>query len=892
MAGFDLQLLPKRPAMLLYVSDNATTCYPSTHGYSTTRPARYTLCALAVMLAGVLQWHTYSYLQSCFQLFARLYKTVDRFTLALHIQRAAPTLVHPHVIQNNVTGNPPHLGVERHWTHRASAHSRVGPKSGGTHNRLGPHMLLRLLIFLTRSTPTLSVSADARVDIGAITMSGIALAVKPNGQRKASEPPNSHTQASSCIKRSFRRAYGRACRAGGAYYKGRWRRQDWFRGSNLRPQLLPNIRPQRQAGPHWRTLCWNAGGLTTSVFQELETYVRDHSIDIVLIQESKWTHDSTWTNKDYHYVHSPGSGKHDRYGGLLIMISTRLAKAEDIQFYAPHPGRLLHVRIPHGSTHVDILNWCQYAINQQHGTPDRRQKLLMQIQKTIAHLPRRNVLLLGGDFNCPCEPHGTVCGTAVVPHNPLYYPDVQDHQHVWRSLHLTALNTWSRPQHGQLATFIFGEANDQSYSQIDFVMIRSHHITDQARTSQVVADFPVAAWRGGTKHCPVLALVPVPRVLWKPQQHQTKPAQIDRDSLLRDLRQQEPSQALQALRTEVDAHMHQPLDTFNQVLLQAGEKLSTSAQALTQSEALANCARDMWRLFRGMRRHRFTMQGVITAWRQWAQFTQAHRIHKARSKERSKQRRINLLDQGQQAANRGDAHGLWATVRQLAPKAPRRKLQLRRNGHMISVEAEMDWILEAYGQRYSVQDEDIQVHFAFAPHTGIHIEATDLEWFLFRLNPRKATPKDTAPALLVKACAHSLSRSTAQQLNTIWGQGGHYVPTRWSDADVALLVKAHGRSASPLDLRPIGVQDALGKAVMSTVILRAKQARHTLRSQFPPFSPQCTSPYLSVVYTQLRQMLSLYRMLRRFECSTEASAHRRPCAFCNLCRSDCCSKES
>ena len=83
------------------------------------------------------------------------------------------------------------------------------------------------------------------------------------------------------------------------------------------------------------------------------------------------------------------------------------------------------------------------------------------------------------------------------------------------------------------------------------------------------------------------------------------------------------------------------------------------------------------------------------------------------------------------------------------------------------------------------------MHFAFAPHPGIHIEATDLEWFLFRLNPRKVTPKDTAPALLVKACAHSLSRSTAQQLNAIWGQGGHYVPTRWSDADVALLWSRH-----------------------------------------------------------------------------------------------------
>ena len=62
MAGFDLQSLQKGIAMLLYVSDNAATCYPSTNRFSTTRSARYTLCTLAVALAGVLQWHTYSYL--------------------------------------------------------------------------------------------------------------------------------------------------------------------------------------------------------------------------------------------------------------------------------------------------------------------------------------------------------------------------------------------------------------------------------------------------------------------------------------------------------------------------------------------------------------------------------------------------------------------------------------------------------------------------------------------------------------------------------------------------------------------------------------------------------------------------------------------------------------
>ena len=101
------------------------------------------------------------------------------------------------------------------------------------------------------------------------------------------------------------------------------------------------------------------------------------------------------------------------------------------------------------------------------------------------------------------------------------------------------------------------------------------------------------------------------------------------------------------------------------------------------------------------------------------------------------------------------------------------------------------------------------------------------------MNPWKATPRETAPAVLVKACAHSLSQTTVAQLNHRWKQGEAYVPERWSDADVALLVKAHGRSTSPLDLRPIGVQDSLGKAVMSTTILRAKKAIHSLVSRFP-----------------------------------------------------------
>ena len=83
------------------------------------------------------------------------------------------------------------------------------------------------------------------------------------------------------------------------------------------------------------------------------------------------------------------------------------------------------------------------------------------------------------------------------PPNPLHYTDHQDHQQVWRALHLTALNTWIRPQHGQVATFMFEGTEHQPQSQIDFVIIRSHHCATRSKQAGIIESFPGAAWRSG-----------------------------------------------------------------------------------------------------------------------------------------------------------------------------------------------------------------------------------------------------------------------------------------------------------------------------------------------------------------------------------------------------------
>eukprot|EP00439_Symbiodinium_sp_Y106_P046963 s2644_g6.t1 len=522
------------------------------------------------------------------------------------------------------------------------------------------------------------------------------------------------------------------------------------------------------------------------------------------------------------------------------MVSTRHARADQLRYCVHHAGRLLHVRIPHGNTHVDVVNWYQYAVNQQEGTFEKRQKLLIKLQKCLAHLPRRNSLVLGGDFNCPCEQHANVCGPAHLPPNPLHYTDYSDHQQVWRTLHLTALNTWTRPQHGQIATFVFEGNENLIQSQIDFIMIRSQHCTPRSKKAGIIETFPVAGWRTGAKHLPVRAEVPLPRAHWTPRPQTEKLVHIDQDNLIVDLRQQRPTPTLQALRDEVRIRLTSSTDPINDssnILNEVAQRYYPSrmspAAAPTQPEALANCARTMWGLFRRMRAQRFSAAGVFTAWRTWTQYMQAHRIHKARAKARSKQRKQDLLQQAQIAAAKQDARELYKIIKQLAPRAPKKQLQLYRGGHMIPIEEEMSWILEAYGERYGEQTVEDAVGFDLEVHTGINLAADDIEHHLNQLRPRKAVPKGDAPAVLWKACSSILAGPVAAQLQATWGSSCPQVPQRWADADVALLPKAHGRSASPLDWRPIGVQAPLGKCVMSSLIGHAKQAIVALIRRYP-----------------------------------------------------------
>ena len=90
-----------------------------------------------------------------------------------------------------------------------------------------------------------------------------------------------------------------------------------------------------------------------------------------------------------------------------------------------------------------------------------------------------------------------------------------------------------------------------------------------------------------------LADEPVPRPKWNSgaRAPASNAVHIDREQIIADLRSPTPTTAMEALRQEVAAHVQDPVDDFNDVLVQVASKYYPLKrpvnEALTATEALA-----------------------------------------------------------------------------------------------------------------------------------------------------------------------------------------------------------------------------------------------------------------------------------------------------------------
>ncbi|CAE7193616.1 unnamed protein product [Symbiodinium sp. CCMP2592] len=752
--------------------------------------------------------------------------------IAGHLAKSQLSDLTPTSTQHSAADLPGRTGDSAHYDEI----SRTGPNSGGTYSRPIGRLKFGIVLLLNQVVVNQSVSADVRVGGPFAMPPGASSEAKLSRPREASMPFQTWTPDTSRIqKRSYQRAYARAVRDGGAFYRGSWKPHVWFQRASVRPVYLPKFRNTTPTSGtrSIRMMTWNAGGLSSDVYQELLTFVRDQGMDVCLVQETKWAEDNCWSSVDFHFIHSAGRGKLDKVGGLLTIVSTRLARRDDLQYQGVHPGRLLHVRVQTGKVPLDILNVYQYAANDKPDTPDHRHRFLLCLQRCLSSLPRRHALVLSGDFNSTCSPVPKVCGPHVLPVVESHKFDYMDLLHLCEAQSLVVLNSWKAPSAAHtLATFTFGKLQ----SQIDYVMVRQSMANAEAKQAGVIRNYPVASWREGANHHAVEATLPLPRPHWLSRPQPPAAHKINMPQMIADLRATTPTPALRAFRDEVAECVQPDLHTMDNVVLQAAlkhyPKKEPPQTPPTQPEELASSARHLWALHRQMKAQKFTAKGIVEAWKLWAQFAKAHKIYKHRAKVRSKVRRDELLQQAQQAADRGNSHEMWSVIKRLAPKSRHKKVQLYKHGHLMTPTAELDWIAEAFGERFGAQFSS-EPGALLRQHAPVQLQEDYVLEELQNIPVRKAVPPGAVPAIAWRACAAQIVHPLVRKVNEDWRAAQVRVHQDWAKADVALLPKGKSNASSPLDLRPIGLQHPVGKTIMKVVLSMAKEEMVEMVRKWP-----------------------------------------------------------
>ena len=119
---------------------------------------------------------------------------------------------------------------------------------------------------------------------------------------------------------------------------------------------------------------------------------------MLILTETRWGFDSTWEDDQWSYIHS--TSLEHKSGGILVMMSKKVARSDMLGYEPIVAGRLLHVRIHYEGRAVDLLAVCQYMAQPLFAARDKRQGLWAALDSTLTSLPKRNLLICAGDYNC------------------------------------------------------------------------------------------------------------------------------------------------------------------------------------------------------------------------------------------------------------------------------------------------------------------------------------------------------------------------------------------------------------------------------------------------------------------------------------------------------------
>ena len=625
-------------------------------------------------------------------------------------------------------------------------------------------------------------------------------------------------------KRSYQKALRQAEKNGTAFYRGKSLTLQQLGGT---PAALPSVRtnkPKRanSSKDELRYLSWNAGALTTAVWEELLSLLETDAysdVKIVVVQETHWRGSWQFSNSCWHVV---SSGTHNEQGaGVLIMVHGSLCKAKDIRLNEILPGRLLHVRIPGESFSLDVISFYQFVWRSKQTltqNQEQRKDALSKLSQTIATLPQRNSLLIAGDFNTSLKPDKKHVRPCTIGLSRLGQRGTKDLLGLLEKHNLVAANTWSvrKP-----ATHVQGN----SVSQIDFVLLRQSQARGPGKSCSPYRQFPIASWRDGSRHFPLLG-----RLLHS-RSYSAQPAKAYDQALMEDRYRTDPDSVANYARM-VDDDLA-GIEPSWELLRQSMEKAMQLEFPKKRIEHRRFTAR-LWDYRRILRElpevllamadmHAQLKQRIV--WRSWAAIARQSAAARTAKRRKFEQRQKLIDDQLAQAeakSSKDGSHSLYKVIRSFKTGKTHERVQLRDSQGRFLTAKEERRVLEDYSTDLFGTGDDFQLRGA----TGsLGITTADVRDQLRSIKLGKAVPRDCPPIVAWRSLGPVAQQHIATLLNTE-AQALSMDP-KITSSSISWLPKPPKKPDKPASLRPIGVIAPEGKVLAGHL---RKQLKPTLRA--------------------------------------------------------------
>ena len=509
----------------------------------------------------------------------------------------------------------------------------------------------------------------------------------------------------SAVKRSFRRAIKRAQMHGWAVHRGHLIQAPGSDQSEQPQEHAPTrMPPKGRLGRRASILSWNAGGLTTELYQQLLAWAAERMIDILLIQGTRWKDDRTWKSHGYMFVQCGEDPEvRNSHAGVLIGVSQRLCKTDDVSFASIIPGRLQHVKCRLGSKSIDIINAYQFpdSYTQQRTAPLKcRANFWQKFDMLLHQMPHRNVLLIGGDFNCPLAGHGRL------PTKPPV--DISEFEGIVKKYHLGTTRA-----HDGGPSYI----GSQGESTIDFVLLRQTQLDYPARQGRCLTDTPLACWREQTDHLPILCSISLNWTCWfARKQTSTKLSRLTQENMFQAWRLNTPQwqhfEADLATTLQETPERLSCLTGFMSVAVNKSSHCFRAPKHVQHDNPHRSLATDLWTHFRAM--HRPQPASLSNVFHMWLHHVKIRSIKKTLSKACKAQKQARLLEavrQAEIAAAHHDTRRLFCIIRSLIPR--------KRHSNWFDFEASREPHSQHQKNARSLRPT-LQRYFKVLPHAIVH----------------------------------------------------------------------------------------------------------------------------------------------------------------------------